>query len=95
MKCANCGHELTEGSVFCSHCGERTAGGKTGEEQPVYQTDVKGLRKAGKLIVYRDRTEFITSSVQKSIYNYTALAAVRKRMGLGLGLGLGLSAGHT
>lgn len=86
MKCANCGHELTEGSVFCSHCGERTAGGKTGEEQPVYQTDVKGLRKAGKLIVYRDRTEFITSSVQKSIYNYTALAAVRKRMGLGLGL---------
>lgn len=86
MRCANCGQELREGAKFCSYCGERAAGGTTGEEQPLYQTDVKGMRKSGRLTVYRDRTEFTTSSIQKSIYNYTALVAVRKRMSLGLGL---------
>lgn len=47
-------------------------------DKPVYQTDVKRVLKSGKLIVYRDRTEFVTSSVQKATFNYANLAAVKK-----------------
>ena len=86
MKCDNCGLEIMEGAAFCPHCGGKITGGKAGDDIPIYQTEVKGLRKAGKLTVYRDRTEFATSSVQKTIYNYSNLVAVRKRLGLSLSL---------
>lgn len=62
--------------MFCPYCGEKIVRG--GSEGPIYQTDVKGLLKSGKLLVYRDRTEFVTSSVQKAIYNYTGLVSVKK-----------------
>ena len=84
MKCGHCGLEVVEGAAFCPHCGEKIAGGKTGDDKPLYQTEVKGLRKAGKLTVYHDRTEFATSSVQKTVYNYSNLVAVKKRLGLSL-----------
>ena len=71
MLCAKCGHELIEGTAFCPYCGEKVIRTEAGAEGPVYQTDVKGLLRSGKLIVYRDRTEFVTSSVQKAIFNYT------------------------
>lgn len=90
MNCVKCGHKILEGAAFCSYCGERVAGGKPDENRPIYQADVKGKLKSGKLSVYRDRVEFATSSVQKTIYNYSALAAVRKKMGMGTVLGLGL-----
>ena len=79
-----------EGAAFCPYCGEKVAGGKPGERGPVYQANVKGKLKSGKLSVYSDRTEFATSSVQKTIYNYSALVAVRKKLGVGTVLGLGL-----
>lgn len=79
-----------EGAAFCPYCGEKVAGGKPGESGPVYQANVKGKLKSGKLSVYSDRTEFATSSVQKTIYNYSALVAVRKKLGVGTVLGLGL-----
>lgn len=84
MECVRCGHEIMEGAAFCPCCGEKVAEEKTGEDKPVYQTDVKGMRKSGKLAVYRDRTEFATSSVQKTVYNYSSLVSVRKRLGLGM-----------
>ena len=84
MKCNNCGLEIVEGAAFCPHCGERIVEENANSDKPLYQTEVKGLRKSGKLTVYRDRTEFATSSVQKTIYNYSNLIAVRKRLGLSL-----------
>lgn len=90
MNCVNCGHEIMEGAAFCPYCGEKVAGGKPGESGLIYQTNVKGKLKSGKLSVYSDRTEFATSSVQKTIYNYSALVAVRKKLGMGTVLGLGL-----
>lgn len=86
MRCIKCGNEIVEGATFCSHCGEKVAIGGQGEDKPLYQSDVKGIRKSGKLVVYHDRTEFVTSSVQKTIYNYSTLVCVRKRTGLSLGL---------
>ena len=76
MLCVKCGHEIGERAVLCPYCGEKAVTGKA--EEPVYQAEVKGLLKSGKLVVYRDRTEFVTSSVQKAIFNYTGLVAVRK-----------------
>ena len=90
MNCAKCGHALVEGAAFCPYCGEKVSDGTPGENLPIYQADVKGKLKSGKLVVYRDRTEFVTSSVQKTIFNYSALAAVRKKLGVGTVLGLGL-----
>ena len=90
MNCVKCGHEIMEGAAFCPYCGEKVAGGTPGESGPIYQASVKGKLKSGKLSVYRDRTEFATSSVQKTIYNYSALVAVRKKLGVGTVLGLGL-----
>lgn len=84
MECVKCGQEIMEGVMFCPYCGEKVAGEKAKEDKPIYQVDVKGMRKTGKLSVYHDRTEFATSSVQKTIYNYSGLVAVKKRMGLGL-----------
>ena len=90
MKCTKCGYEIMEGIAFCPYCGGKVEEGKSKENKPIYQTDVKGMRKNGKLVVYRDRTEFVTSSVQKTVYNYSALAAVKKKLGVGTVLGLGL-----
>lgn len=86
MQCAQCGHEIMAGTAFCPYCGERLAAAPQREDRPIYQTDVKGMRKTGTLVVYHDRTEFITSSVQKTVYNYSTLVSVKKRTGLGLGL---------
>ncbi len=90
MKCMKCGQEVMEGAVFCPYCGEKVAEWKAGEDRPIYQTDVKGMRKSGKLTVYRDRTEYSTSSVQKTVYDYSALVAVKKKLGVGTVLGVGL-----
>lgn len=78
MKCAKCGQELTEGVSFCPYCGERAAAQIQGVENPIYEADVKGLLKSGKLAVYHDRAEFVISSVQKTVFNYSALIAVKK-----------------
>ena len=65
--------------MFCPFCGERVAQQDSGLEKPLYQADVKrALRPAGKLFVYRDRTEFVTSSVQKAVFNYAGMVAVKK-----------------
>lgn len=90
MDCVKCGHEIMEGAAFCPYCGEKVAGGRPGERGPIYQVSVKGKLKSGTLSVYSDRTEFATSKVQKTIYNYSALVAVRKKLGMGTVLGLGL-----
>ena len=88
MECEKCGRELAEGVSFCPYCGEKvdgakaggekTVGEKPGAEKPVYVADVKGLLKSGQLAVYRDRAEFITSSVQKTVFDYSALISVKK-----------------
>ncbi len=80
MKCIKCGREIDNGVVFCPYCGEKTAGKESaaGESGPIYTAEVKGLMKSGQLAVYRDRTELITSSVQKAVYDYSALVAVKK-----------------
>lgn len=89
MKCVKCGRDIVEGAKFCPYCGERVADvkpeGETAyaavkpeEEKPIYAADVSGLLKSGKLVVYRDRTEFIASNVQKSVFYYASLMAVKK-----------------
>lgn len=78
MVCMKCGHEIVEGAVFCPFCGEKIVQGEQGGDAPVYQVDVKKVWKSGKLVVYRDRTEFVTSSVQKAIFSYMGLVAVKK-----------------
>ncbi len=79
MICINCKNEIMDGAMFCPFCGERVAQQDSGPEKPLYQADVKrALRPAGKLFVYRDRTEFVTSSVQKAVFNYAGMVAVKK-----------------
>lgn len=78
MECVKCGHEIEAGIKFCPYCGEKIAGEVPGEDKPIYTAEVKGLMKSGRLAVYRDRTELTTSSVQKAIYDYSALVAVKK-----------------
>ena len=78
MECVKCGHAIETGIKFCPYCGEKVAGETVREDKPIYTTEVKGLMKSGQLAVYRDRTEFMTSSVQKAIYDYSALVAVKK-----------------
>lgn len=80
MQCAKCGQELPESSAFCPCCGEKAAGRDQEADKPVYQTDVKGIFKSSRLSVYRDRVEFSTSSAQKTVFNYAALVAVKKRL---------------
>ena len=84
MICEKCGHAIPEGAGFCPSCGEKTAQGSSDPETPIYQADVKTLLKSGRLIVYRDRTEFVTSSVQKAIFNYTNLVSVKKNLTNGI-----------
>ena len=62
-----CGHEISKG-----------AQGNLGPDMPLYQVDVKTLLKSGRLVVYQDRTEFVSSSVQKTIFYYTNLVSVKK-----------------
>ena len=64
--------------MFCPYCGGKVAVEAREEEKPVYQSDVRGLLRSGKLVVYRDRVEFVVSSVQKSVFNYSSLLAVKK-----------------
>lgn len=78
MECINCGHEIADGAVFCSFCGEKAAQNHQTQEAPIYTADVKGLLKSGKLAVYGDRVEFITSNIQKTVFNYSGLVAVKK-----------------
>ena len=82
MICINCKNEIMDGAAFCPYCGEKVTQAvqqDSGPETPVYQADVKrALRPAGKLLVYRDRTEFVTSSVQKAVFNYAGMVAVKK-----------------
>lgn len=81
MQCVKCGHEIVDGAAFCPFCGEKVAQGAQGPEEPLYQADVKRpLKPAGKLVVYRDRTEFVTSSVQRAVFNYAGLVSVKKGM---------------
>ncbi len=84
MICEKCGHEIPEKAAFCPFCGEKAVRDDAGPETPLYQADVKTLLKSGRLAVYRDRTEFVTSSVQKSIFTYTGLVSVKKNMGSGI-----------
>ena len=79
MRCVKCGCEMIDGAAFCPFCGEKVAQSGQESEAPIYQADVRRpLKSAGKLIVYRDRTEFVTSSVQRAIFSYTGLVSVRK-----------------
>lgn len=78
MLCVKCGHEIVSGAAFCSFCGEKVARGEPGMDGPLYQAEVKKMLKSGQLIVYRDRTEFVSSSVQRAIFNYTGLVSVKK-----------------
>lgn len=80
MQCVSCGREMPEGVSFCPHCGARASGGDQASAGPIYQAEVKGMFKSGKLAVYRDRVEFSTSSVQKSVFNYDSLVSVKKRL---------------
>lgn len=76
MECRKCGRDLMEGAAFCPYCGEKAAAADSGE--PIYSADVKGLLKSGKLMVYQDRVEMITSSVQRYTFQYAGLVSVRK-----------------
>lgn len=81
MLCIKCGHEIKDEAAFCPYCGAKVIlreQREPGMNEPLYQTDVKRTLKSGRLIVYRDRTEFVTSSIQKNIFSYTGLVAVKK-----------------
>lgn len=72
---------MVDGAAFCPFCGEKVARSTPGPEEPIYQAEVKRpLKPAGKLMVYRDRTEFVTSSVQRAVFNYAGLVSVKKGM---------------
>lgn len=77
MQCKKCGQEMPESAAFCPYCGEKA--GREGDK-PLYQSEVKGWLKSGRLTVYRDRVEFSTSSVQKMVFNYDCLVSVKKRL---------------
>lgn len=79
MQCMKCGKMLDNGVLFCPFCGEKvSAGTQQQNDTPLYQAEVKGLLKSGKLIIYRDRTEFIMSKVQKMVLPYASLVALKK-----------------
>lgn len=85
MQCAKCGKELDDAVRFCPFCGEKVergeaapAAGTAGNEAPLYQADVKGLLKSGRLTVYSDRTEFVVSAVQKIVIPYDRLVTLKK-----------------
>ncbi len=76
MRCVKCGSELEEGAAFCPRCGKKVSEEDPG--LPIYQCEVKGLLRSGKLLVYQDKAEFVVSPVQKMTFRYASLAAVRK-----------------
>ncbi len=76
MRCVKCGSELEEGAAVCPRCGKRVSKADSGFL--IYQCEVKSLLRSGKLLVYRDRAEFVVSPVQKMTFRYASLAAVRK-----------------
>ena len=83
MVCIKCGHEIAAGAKFCSHCGVKVIAGeaaqiKPAEEKPIYAAEVKGMLRSARLAVYSDRVELITGSVQKTVYEYASLMAVKK-----------------
>ena len=85
MWCAKCGRELDDEVLFCPFCGEKVlrdapapAVRAAENEAPLYQTEVKGLLKSGRLAVYSDRTEFVVSAVQKIVIPYDSLVALKK-----------------
>lgn len=78
MECTKCGRPIGDGAVFCSFCGEKIVPTHQAGQVPIYTADVKGLLKSGKLAVYHDRVEFITSNIQKTVYNYSGLISVKK-----------------
>lgn len=78
MRCSNCGNEVEGKGLFCPFCGTRISENAPGNTMPIYQAEVKGLLKSGKLIVYSDRTEFVMSNVQKKTFQYASLAAIKK-----------------
>lgn len=93
MLCEKCGQRIDEGARFCQYCrkrvdrqgpeGNEPNRGSPEENKPVYQAEVKTLLKSGRLLVYRDRTEFVVSSEEKLTFKYEDmdLVAVEKRSG--------------
>ncbi len=78
MRCDTCGKEVAEGTAVCPYCGGKLLPGAPGEDRPLYQCEVKGLLKSGQLLVYRDRTEFVFSRVQKMVLPYASLVSLKK-----------------
>lgn len=78
MRCVKCGKELDGGALFCPFCGAKAPDGAFDEKTPLYQCQVKGLLRSGQLIVYRDRTEFVMSQVQKMVFPYESLVSLKK-----------------
>lgn len=78
MRCIQCGRELAEGTRFCPFCGTQVSAAAPADDAPLYQAEVKGLLKSGTLTVYRDRTEFTVSNVQKMTFRYASMAALKK-----------------
>ena len=80
MRCVKCGRELDQGALFCPFCGEKVPSGGQVDNTPLYQCEVRGLLRSGQLIVYRDRTEFVLSRVQKMVLPYESLVSLKKGM---------------
>lgn len=88
MKCMKCGQEIMDGALFCPYCGEKIIGEKIAaerpgeespkEEKPIYTAEVKNMLKSGRMDVYRDRVEFLTGNAQKTVFDFSALMAVKK-----------------
>lgn len=82
-----------DGAKFCPYCGEKIVEEKPVEtapviersvergvpgEAPIYTADVKNMLKSGRLAVYSDRVEFTAGNAQKTVFDYSALMAVKK-----------------
>lgn len=94
MFCTKCGRELAQGLAFCPYCGQKVmqdaalqahaeAAKIPPQDEPrqnalLYSAEVSGLLKSGRLEVYADRAEFISSSVQKTVFYYSTLMGVKK-----------------
>lgn len=94
MFCTKCGRELAQGLAFCPYCGQKVMQdaalqahaeaakippqGEPRQNALLYSAEVSGLLKSGRLEVYADRAEFISSSVQKTVFYYSTLMGVKK-----------------
>lgn len=78
MVCVKCGREAAQRAKFCPYCGEKIGQITAAEEKPIYEAEVKGMLRSGRLIVYPDRTELITNNIQKTVFQYSALISVKK-----------------